>query len=415
MTPLKIAVVGAGPAGLAAAILLARLDHSVTIFEQFPEPRPVGSGLLLQPTGMAVLAEIGALEATLARGQRIDNLEGRRASDKRLVLDVAYRDAGPGRFGHAVHRHVLFDVLYQIVRGEDFDLRTGFPCEALEATGDGNRLVSASGAKTESFDLVIDASGARSKLRSLAFPDVEPKQLPFGAIWTTVDFRSETEPHRLVQRYRKADVMVGVLPLGQPFAGEGNKAALFWSVKPDEYPDLVAKRYDAFANRIGSFFPEAEPLFRRAEGFEAMTLARYTHHTLPNPVKGRLVFIGDAAHSASPQLGQGANMALLDAAALAAAFATERTAEDALPAYVKSRRLHLRLFQALSAAFTPFYQSDSSVFPLIRDRLVPPLASLGVSRKLLAHMVSGTLLDPMKRIGLSEGSAQVLRPIGGSP
>lgn len=46
---LDIAIAGAGPAGLAAALYLKRAGHRVTIFERFDEPKPVGSGLILQP------------------------------------------------------------------------------------------------------------------------------------------------------------------------------------------------------------------------------------------------------------------------------------------------------------------------------------------------------------------------------
>ena len=55
MTPLDIAVAGAGPAGLAAALALGSQGHRVVVFDQFDTPKPLGSGLILQPTGLAVL------------------------------------------------------------------------------------------------------------------------------------------------------------------------------------------------------------------------------------------------------------------------------------------------------------------------------------------------------------------------
>ena len=58
----EIAIASAGPAGLAAALYLERAGHKVTIFERFDEPKPVGSGLMLQPTGLTVLADLGLLD-----------------------------------------------------------------------------------------------------------------------------------------------------------------------------------------------------------------------------------------------------------------------------------------------------------------------------------------------------------------
>ncbi|BBD38668.1 truncated glutamate synthase [Aminobacter sp. Y103A] len=58
---LHIAIAGAGPAGLAAALYLKRDGHRVTVYDRFVEPKPLGSGLILQPTGLSVLADLGLL------------------------------------------------------------------------------------------------------------------------------------------------------------------------------------------------------------------------------------------------------------------------------------------------------------------------------------------------------------------
>src|SRR6187402_2223782 len=112
---LDIAVAGCGIAGLAAAALLSREGHRVTVFEQFAAPGPVGSGLLLQPTGMAVLEKLGLDRQTIASGSRIERLHGR--SDCRDVLDVRYAslDREDG-FAIGIKRSALFDLLFAAAR-----------------------------------------------------------------------------------------------------------------------------------------------------------------------------------------------------------------------------------------------------------------------------------------------------------
>ncbi|MBO0905807.1 FAD-dependent oxidoreductase [Jiella sonneratiae] len=412
MKKLAIAVAGAGPAGLAAAALLAEKGHRITLFERFVEPQPVGSGLMLQPTGLAVIAALGLLDGTMRRGRVIRRLEGRDAAAFRRVLDIGYGDGGAGRFGLGIHRHALFEILFAAAAGRNVAFETGFDCAETDLCDGGIVLVSRAGARSARFDCVVDASGAKSRLRALLPGAHEPRPLPYGAIWTSVAFAGETAPDRLVQRYRRASVMIGVLPVGDPSgagggkggggSGEGEKAALFWSLRPEDYDALREAGYPAFCDRVDALFPEAAPLFRRAPGFEAFTLARYGHHTVARPIGERLVLVGDAAHSASPQLGQGANMALLDAAALAAAFEAAPTLEAALAGYVRRRRTHLRLYQLLSRLFTPVYQSDSALLPWLRDRLVPGLASTPPLRRLLGQIVCGTLVDPLPGAGAVE-------------
>lgn len=86
---------------------------------------------------------------------------------------------------------------------------------------------------------------------------------------------------------------------------------------------------------------------------DQLTFARYAHRTLPTPAEAGIIHIGDAWHSASPQLGQGANMALLDAYALALALRGSPDVAAALGKAIAMRRRHVHLYQALTALFTP--------------------------------------------------------------
>ena len=85
------------------------------VFERFDTPRPVGSGLLLQPTGLGVLAELGMVERLMSLGSPIDRICGRVASSNRIVLDVRYSALGKGWRALAIHRAALFGTLHDAV------------------------------------------------------------------------------------------------------------------------------------------------------------------------------------------------------------------------------------------------------------------------------------------------------------
>lgn len=403
MKVLDIAIIGAGPAGLATALYLIREGHRPVIFERFESVAPVGSGLMLQPTGLTVLHDLGLLAHIMALGHPIHRLSGVDAKSGRPVLDVRYDALDRGRFGLAVNRPALFNVLHRAALNNGIDVQTGKPVKTIDAGSDGVDVLGENGKRLGRFDLVVDTSGARSKLRQFARFPSEPGPLAYGALWSMLDWIADGfEAHALSQRYDKASIMIGVLPTGRLNVGGAEKAAFFWSIKPAEFLAVKAAGLTAWKGKVCGYWPECAAYLDQIRTFDDLTLAHYGHHTLRVPAGDRIAFVGDSAHSTSPQLGQGANMALLDARALSHALATSRDVSAALGCYAKSRALHVSLFQALSAAFTPFYQSDSKALAFVRDRLVSKLARMPPAPKILASMVAGTMVDPFARIGLME-------------
>ncbi len=399
----SVAVIGAGPAGLAAALALARDGHHVEVIERFERPAPVGSGLILQPTGLAVLHSLGLLDDILNLGARINRLCGVDALSGRTVLDVSYAAGGHDRFGLAVHRAALFNTLFHAVQAAGIALRTGITVTGVDVSVAQASVVSEPGAIKGRYDLVVDASGRGSRLRAFCHRPAEPRSLPYGAFWATLPWHGHGfNPHALLQRYQGASVMIGVLPIGRPTLDASPMAAFFWSLKPEEAHIVRAQGLPAWKARLLALWPETVPYLDAIHDFDQLTLARYGHHTLAPPTGERIAFIGDAAHSTSPQLGQGANMALLDAAALASALRDAPSVTTALDLYAKRRRRHVALFQAMSRLFTPFYQSDSRVLPFLRDGLVATLARLPPVQRLLAATVTGILLDPLAAIRVLE-------------
>ncbi|PHQ99153.1 MAG: hypothetical protein COB39_05240 [Marinosulfonomonas sp.] len=119
----------------------------------------------------------------------------------------------------------------------------------------------------------------------------------------------------LTQVYRRADRIIGAMPIGPGGMGT-NKAAIFWSLRRDAHADWQDAGLDAWKDEARALWSDIAPFLDQVTDPAQMTMARYTHGALMRPYGTRLAIIGGAAHRASPQLGQGANMALLDALAL---------------------------------------------------------------------------------------------------
>lgn len=380
--PLNIGIAGAGIGGLTVASLLADQGHRVTVFDQFETPQSVGSGLVIQPVGRRVLDVVGAGGAARAYGHEIKRMLGYETARDSRVLDVSYGTS----YGLAIHRAALFDSLLNAAQTRDITLQ-----QSRHVTGRTDQhLEFEDGTRAGPFDLIIDASGARSILSPL-----KPRALPFGAIWTSIDWPDTDVPlGELSQRYTRANRMIGVMPMGTMPGESKQKAALFWSLPQDRYDDWRLRGLDHWKQEAQTLWPALEPFLEQIVSADQMTMARYTHGKLRRPFGDGIAYIGDAAHRASPPLGKGANMALLDAWALSEAL-KYFPVKKALPAYARARRGHVTAYQWMSAAFTPCYQSSSKILPVLRDRVMCPLSMLPPTKQILTAMVKGTMLPPL--------------------
>jgi 2-polyprenyl-6-methoxyphenol hydroxylase-like FAD-dependent oxidoreductase len=135
---LEIVVVGAGVAGLASAIMLSRRGHRVTVYERFETPKPIGSGLMLQPTGLAALARLGLDRQIAAFGHRIERLHGVTAAGT-TIFDLGYADLHPALHSIAIHRSALHQALWAGFERSGANLETGRSIAAVEATSAARR------------------------------------------------------------------------------------------------------------------------------------------------------------------------------------------------------------------------------------------------------------------------------------
>jgi 2-polyprenyl-6-methoxyphenol hydroxylase-like FAD-dependent oxidoreductase len=138
--------------------------------------------------------------------------------------------------------------------------------------------------------------------------------------------------------------------------------------------------------------PESEPIVSTFDGYESMMFATYRAVHMPRLSRGRLVFIGDAAHASSPHLGQGINLALLDARDLCRAVEAYPALPDALHAYDRSQRWRNAWYSVATAALTPTFQGSISALGVARDIVLPQLQRIPIARQLMLATLTGRAL-----------------------
>lgn len=328
---------------------------------------------MLQPAGLLAMDRLGVRSEIERLGHRITCLQGRTGAGH-VIFDLTYDDLPGGLHALAVHRAALHDVLWKncLESGAQITLN--------------HDVTSAKDPVLSHADLIIDASGSRSALRQTITPKKQ-NQFAYGAVWASVPDIGIT-PGTLAQRYVAARVMLGYLPAGQQTENGPKMAALFWSLRPDQYAPWQTG-FDAWRDQAIALWPELSPVIEGLTGPEMFTFATYHHFHTTQPWRGNVVLIGDAAHATSPQLGQGANQALIDAVVFSDALAQSATVEQAAALYAKTRAAHVVFYQRASWAMTRFFQSDHAALAIIRDLTFNPMKRVPWLHRQMLYTLAG--------------------------
>jgi 2-polyprenyl-6-methoxyphenol hydroxylase-like FAD-dependent oxidoreductase len=392
---LRIGIIGCGIAGQAAAIALARDGHDVTVFERFAEARPLGAGLLLQPSGQLALERLGVLDAAKRWGAPVQRLYGR-TTGGRTVMDLRYAKLGKDVQGLGLHRAALFQALHDGVTASGAKVVLGFEVAKIRDMR-APHLIARDGRAEGPFDLVVDCAGAHDTLRKALDVRQGDPVYPWGCLWAILPDRTGAFGQELRQVCEGAQIMIGILPVGRvPGAeAEGDHVALFWSLLHKQYGAQRALGIDKLRARIEHYWPQAKPVLEELHDINQFTLATYRDVRMKSWRDKRVLVIGDAAHGTSPQLGQGANLALIDALTLASALRRNTDVEMALAAYEKMRRPHLRYYQTASRRVTPLFQSHKRMPGWFRDIFFGPMAKTPGIARIMRTTLAGVRKYPL--------------------
>ncbi|MCX4565058.1 FAD-dependent oxidoreductase [Streptomyces albogriseolus] len=328
---LKIAVIGAGYGGAAAAKALSLLGARVDVYEQASRIREVGAGIGLRPATMNRFREWGVFDAIAEVTSPSDYFEILTATGDPIMKE-AWPAAGEQTHTHLIHRGDFIDALMGVL--PEGMVHLGHKLETIEDRGDSAALTFANGATAEA-DLVVGADGIRSVVRHQLFSQKAPVFAGEHAYRTVI---SVDDAHGMVvddnlRMYIGRGTKIYLLPLRH----RGQVSFDITALHPD-----------------GTWAPEVtkEDLLRTVEGFDER-LVNITRDLDMDTVNIRAVYdidpvgtwhsdsvvlVGDAAHSMLHHQGQGANSAIEDGGALADALREAGSVKEALALYQATRK-----------------------------------------------------------------------------
>ncbi|BAY91337.1 monooxygenase FAD-binding protein [Microchaete diplosiphon NIES-3275] len=320
-------IIGAGPGGLTAAIALSQAGFEPVIYEQANEMREIGSGLTLWPNAMCALEQLGLAEAVQAVSLPFSGI-AMRSWRGELLFDVVHQpEENFGVYGVAIHRAELLNVLLGALNRTAITFGTrciSYHQDDQQVSAIFDRGLEVSG------DILIGADGIKSVIRAQLFK-ATPLQYAGYTVW------------RGVTQFKLGN-LIGLTSLGR-----GAQFGLFPMTQDRVYwfacANALAGDLDWDVGRkqelLERFRDWHEPIAAVIAATDESAILRndiYDLDPLEQWSDKRVVLLGDAAHPATPNLGQGVCQAIEDAVVLKNCLQAVPEIALALKAY-ESRRI----------------------------------------------------------------------------
>jgi salicylate hydroxylase len=343
---LRVAVIGAGIGGLAAAVALRQRGFEVAIHERATKLEEAGAGLQIGPNGVKVLRALGLEDELMRNAFEPFSIMSVTWDEGRLRFRQPLKEVSREKYGApylTAHRADLHNLLRRAAG--DAPLHLGANCVGADTVNGTAVARFADGSATEA-DVIIGCDGIRSAIRAQHFGEGHPRFtemmawrciVPMDCVPTRIGPDSAvTVPHGEYFGWIGPNGHVICYPIGV----NGDRLNIFgghvttewveesWSV-PSSRDELIAAKAGWNEALIG--------MFRHVE--HVFKWGIYDRDPLPQWSTGRVTLLGDAAHPTMPTLAQGANMAIEDGYVLARALARHPgDVETALKAYVAERK-----------------------------------------------------------------------------
>ena len=329
MADLRVAIVGGGIGGLTTAVALARAGIGADVYEQAPELAEVGAGMGLWPNAMRAFGTLGLAEAVLSLAGGPIGLGLRRPDGRWQMRRSA--DEVQARWGAAfacVHRAELHALLVNSL--DHATIHLGARCTGFDQH-DGGVRVHFDGAPDVQADVLVGADGVHSVVRSALS---SPARLRYRGY---TNWRGTTRPGSVALVSEGMDTWGRGGHFGlQPTSGE----RILW------YAGLNAGEGETDGEHtrdrlLAAFGDWHEPIAAVIDATPQANLIRndiYDAWPSRTWTRGPVALVGDAIHPMTPDLGQGACQAIVDATTLAACLAETSDVPRALAAYQGRRR-----------------------------------------------------------------------------
>ena len=328
---LKIAIVGAGYGGAAAAKALSLLGADVSVYEQASQMREVGAGIGLRPATMHRFSQWGIFDTIANVSSPSDYFEILTATGETIMKDT-WPEFGGQTQTHLIHRGDFIDALLSVLPQGMVHL--GHKLETIEDKG-GRSVLTFTNGKTVEADLVVGADGIKSVVREQLFSGKGPVfsgEHAYRAVISADDAHGMVVDDNL-RMYMGRGTKVYLLPLRHRNQMSFDITALCpdstWA--PTITKDDLVATVEGFDERIVNI----------ARGLDMDTVnirAVYDIDPVDTWHTDSVVLMGDAAHSMLHHQGQGANSAIEDAGALADALAEAGSVKDALALFQATRK-----------------------------------------------------------------------------